>query len=125
MAAPLTFNEKSVLIALAALALAIAFAPKWAPGLNTVGNMQSFVENKSAGSANHSLANHLRPSNRAEHNEFAKELSEAHNHSIYDKHFNMMRSGGALEAQYQYGVGANNILLNHSQRLRILQNGGP
>jgi len=86
---------------------------------------QSFVENKSAGSANHSLANHLRPSNRAEHNEFAKELSEAHNHSIYDKHFNMMRSGGALEAQYQYGVGANNILLNHSQRLRILQNGGP
>ena len=88
---------------------------------------QSFAENKSAGSANHSLANHIRPSyhNASKRTAIARDLSEAHNHSIYDKHFNMMRSGGALEAQYQYGVGANNILLNHSQRLRILQNGGP
>ena len=64
---------------------------------------QSFVENKSAGSANHSLANHLRPTYEGGgYTGLAKELSEAHNHSIYD-----------------------NILLNHSQRLRILQNGGP
>ena len=63
---------------------------------------QSFVGNKSAGSANHSLANHLRPTYEGGgYTGLAKELSEAHNHSIYD-----------------------NILLNHSQRLRILQNGG-
>ena len=89
---------------------------------------QEFEEglaNKLPPALNHTLVNHIRnnPNRGKPGSQMGRELSEHHNHSIYNKHFNMMKSGGALEAQYQYGVGADNILLNHSQRLRILQNG--